>query len=198
MRPDGRLHVERDRGTLQVVMRYAAALLVVLVLAACGPGNTTPANVTPDPASATTIQGRFALAFAIERATVRPGDEVKGKATLSLLSPGGATISGSSTVIAFEFTQVGGEGRHVVPVRPGDCAPSRVTSNVQMVAPITKSGAVVDGPDADWYRAFFNDPVLHLTKGEWDVTADAAFFDGEDCRGQPIELRTTVRVHVIE
>ena len=179
-------------------MRHAAVLLVVLVLAGCGPSQTTPANVTPDPASASTIQGRFALGFSIERVTVRPGDEVTGNAMLSVLSPGGATISGSSTVIAFEFMEVGGSGRHVVPVRPSDCAPSRVTSNVPMVAPIAKSGAVVDGPDADWYRAFFNDPVLHLPKGEWDVTASASFFDGENCRGQPLDLRTTVRVHVIE
>ena len=179
-------------------MRPAALLLVALVLAGCGAGNTTPANVTPDPASATTIQGRFALAFGVERATVRPGDEVKGKATLSLLSPGGATVSGSSSIIAFEFTQVGGEGRHVVPVRPSDCTPSRVTSNVPLVTLIAKSGAVVDGPDADWYRSFFNDPEIHLPKGDWDITADATFFDGEGCRGAPLDLRTTVRVHVIE
>jgi len=179
-------------------MRHAALLLVVLVLAGCGARQTTPADVTPDPAAGTTIQGRFALAFAIERATVRPGDEVTGKATLSLLSPGGATVSGSSSIIAFEFTQVGGEGRHVVPVRPSDCTPSRVTSNVPIVTQIAKSGAVVDGPDADWYRTFLNDPEVRLSKGEWDVTASASLFDGEGCRGQPLELRTTVRVHVIE
>lgn len=179
-------------------MRHAALLLVVVLLAACSPRQTTPADVTPDPASATTIQGRFALGFAVDRATVRPGDEVKGNATLSLLSPGGATISGSSSLVAFEFTEIGGENRHVVPVRPSDCAPQRLTSTVPIVDPIMKSGAVPDGPNADWYRTFLNDPVIHLPKGEWDITASATFFDGEGCRGQTFDLRTTVRVHVIE
>jgi hypothetical protein len=180
------------------VIRRPATLIFALLLAACGPRQTTPADVTPDPASTTTTQGRFAASFTIDRVTVRPGDEVRGSATLSLLTPGGATITGSSDLFAFEFTEVGGEGRHVIPVRVSDCGTQLVTSTAPIVTQILKSGAVVDGPNADWYRQFLQDPVVHLPKGEWDVTASAMFFDGQACTGQNLDMRATIRVHVIE
>src|SRR5512143_3600428 len=168
----------------------------MLVLAACGSGSTTPVDVSPDPASATPTQGRFAMGFAVERVTLRSGDEVKGTATLSLLSPGGATISGSSTLIVFEFTEVGGLGRQVVPVWPTDCAPHRLTTRTPIVAPIAKSGTVPDGPNADWVRQFLADPVVHLPKGDWDITAMASLFDAQACTGLGLPLQTTLRVHV--
>lgn len=179
-------------------MRRTTTLLLLFVLSACSPSQTTPAGVTPDPASATTTQGRFTLGFAIDRATVRPADVVNGAATLSLLSPGSATITGPSTLIVFEFTEIGGAGRQVVPAASTDCAPQLVATSSPIAVPITKSGAVTDGPNADWLRQFLADPLTHLPKGDWDITARASFFDGKACSGQAIDLRTTVRVHVIE
>lgn len=176
-------------------MRRPIALVIALVVGACGSGST--ALGTPDPASVTTTQGRFALAFAIERSTVRPTDEVAGTATLTLVAPGGATITGSSDLVTFEFAEVGGAGRDVVPAAPSDCAPHEVVSGGGLETPIAKSGAVVDGPNADWYRQFLQDPLVHLPAGDWEITAIATFFDGRNCSGQPYDLRSTVRVHVI-
>jgi hypothetical protein len=176
-------------------MRRSLALLITLVVGACG-GGQGPLG-TPDPATATTAQGRFALTFTIERATVRPTDQIVGAAKVTLLTPGTATFSGSSDLVIFEFAEVGGAQRDVVPAAAPDCAVHAVASQEGIVTPIAKSGTVVDGPNADWYRQFLQDPLVHLPAGDWDITAIAAFFDGKGCTGQPLDLRATVRVHVI-
>jgi hypothetical protein len=176
------------------IMRRSVAFVLALAVGACG-GGSAPLG-TPDPATTTTTQGGFALAFTIDRATVHPGDAVGGSATLTLLTPGNATVTGSTDIVAFEFAEVGGAGRDVVPASPSDCAVHFVTSSGGVVTPMAKSGAVVDGPNADWYRQFLADPLVHLPAGDWDITAIATFFDGRNCVGQPYDLRTTVRVHV--
>ena len=173
-------------------------LALGFLLVACGPSQTTSADVTPDPATASMTQGRFELRFTVERATVRPLDVIKGEATLSLLGPVGATITGSSSILGFEFMEIGGAMRHVIPVHDGMCAPHRVTSNGPLTSSIIESGSVVEGPNAAWYREFLDDPLVHLPLGEWDLTVTSAFFDGRDCTGQKVDLRATVRVHVSE
>lgn len=180
-------------------MRRSIALVIALTVGACGGGTT--ALGTPDPASATTTQGRFALAFTVERATVHPTDVVAGAARLTLLTPGGATVTGPSAMITFEFAEVGGAGRDVVPAPPQDCAPHEVVSSGGIDTPIAKSGSAPvganDGPNADWVRQFLQDPQIHLPAGDWEITAIAAFFDGRSCTGLPYDLRSTVLVHVI-
>jgi hypothetical protein len=171
---------------------------LLLALAACRPSPTTTADVTPDPIGASMTQGRFVLTFGVQRATLRPGDPVVGTATLALLGPGGATITGSSSLFGFEFTEIGGNGRHVVPVFDDVCGPHRVTSMSPISSEILKSGAVVDGPDAEWYRQFLKEPVVHLPKGDWDITVSSNFFDGQGCSGPRFDLRVSVRVHVLE
>ncbi|MBI2781204.1 MAG: hypothetical protein HYX55_05355 [Chloroflexi bacterium] len=176
-------------------MRLLSTLALVAVLAACGGDAPT---ATAGPAAASTTQGRFALSFAIERSTVSQSAAIAGAATLTLLAPGGATFSGSSTLVGFEFAEVGGKARHVVPVWDDVCAPHRLTTNTPIVVPIAKSGTVVEGPDAAWYRTFLTDPLVHLPSGDWDITALAQFFDGQNCVGQKLDMRVTVRVHVTD
>jgi hypothetical protein len=177
------------------MMRRSLALLTALFIGGCG-GAQTPLG-TPDPATATTAQGRFALTFTIDRATVHASDEVVGAAKLTLLTPGTATITGSSDLVIFEFAEVGGAQRDVIPSASPDCGVHALASAEGIVAPIAKSGAVVPGPNADWYRQFLQDPLVHLPAGDWDITAMAAFSDGKGCSGAPYDLRATVRVHVI-
>lgn len=178
------------------MVRRSAALLLVLLVSACG-NQSTPLG-SPNPISTTTTQGRFVMVFTIDRTTVHPTDAISGATSLTLLTPGAATVTGSSNLAIFEFTEVGGSGRHVVPIRPSDCAPQQVASREPLVTPIAKSGSVPAGPDADWYTQFFADPVVHLPKGDWDITAIADFFDGQGCSGAHYDLQATVRVHVIE
>jgi hypothetical protein len=166
---------------------------------ACGPSGVTPPDVSPDPATASMTIGRFVLDFTIDRTTVRPKDTITGLAKVSLLGPTGATVSGSSTMFGFEFFEIGGSNRHVVPVFDADCAPHRLTANGPLESPILVTGSAPQGdPNAAWYREFLAAAKVHLPIGDWDVIASASFFDGQNCAGQHVDLRATVRVHVIE
>lgn len=168
---------------------------LALVLVGCGSGDTTP---SPGPATSSVTQGRFMLSFTVAQPTVRSRDEITGTAQLALIAPGGATFSGPGTLFGFEFSEVGGKRRHVVPVFDEVCAPHRVTATSPLQSPIVKSGAVVDGPDAGWYRQFLTDPTVTLPAGDWDIAATASFFDGQNCTGQHLDMRATVRVHVTD
>lgn len=179
--------------------RRGFGLVLAFALLGCGPSDVTPPEVSPDPATASMTAGRFVLDFTIDRATVRPRDNVTGLARLSLLGPVGVTVTGSSTTFGFEFFEVGGAHRHVVPVFDADCAPHRLTPNGPLETKILKTGSVPAGdPNAAWYRDFLTGQVVNLPVGEWDVTVSTSFFDGQGCAGPPVDLRATVRVHVIE
>ena len=171
-------------------------LILALVLAGCGSNEGTPGPTGP--VSASVIQGRFTLTFTIPSASVPSSTEIDGMARVALLAPGGATFSGSNTIFGFEFSEVGGHHRLVSPVFDGVCAPHRITSNTPLDSPIVKSGAIVEGPDAEWYRQFLTDPSIKLPAGDWDITANADFYDGQGCTGQHLNMRATVRVHVTD
>lgn len=176
-------------------MAHTVLLVLALVLVGCGSdAQSSPAG----PATATVTQGRFTLSFTVAQSSVRSRDEITGTARLGLIAPGGATFGGPDVLIGFEFSEVGGNRRHVEPVFDGVCAPHRVTGNSPLESPIVKSGAVVEGSDTDWYRKFLTDPIVTLPAGDWDVTATTAFFDGQNCTGQRLDMRATVRVHVTD
>ena len=174
-------------------------IALAIGLLGCGPSGVTPADVSPDPATASMTVGRFVLDFTIDRTTVRPRDAITGKARVSLLGPAGATLSGSSTMFGFEFFEVGGLMRHVVPVVDADCAPHRLTANTPLESKILVTGSIPQGdPNEEWYREFLAARTINLPVGEWDVSVSSSFFDGQGCTGQKIDLLATVRVHVIE
>lgn len=177
-------------------MARLRTIVLALVLAACGSGGPTPSPAGP--ASSSVTQGRFTLSFTVAQSTVGSRDEITGTAKLALIAPGGATFSGSGTLIGFEFSEIGGNHRHVVPLFDLACSPHRVTGNTPLTSPIVKSGSVVEGPDADWYRKFLADSAVTLPAGDWDIAATAAFFDGQNCTGQHLDMRASVRVHVTE
>jgi hypothetical protein len=172
--------------------------IVALATLAAGCGSSGP---TADPAAPTgrvesaAQSGRFQLTFAIDRGVVRADEAITGEAALHLTAPGGATISGSGQLFTFDFLEVGGEGRHVQPIRDGACGPHRVTSDAPSVSPIVKSGAV-EGPQAAFLADFFKGTAVHLPRGTWDITAIASFHDAEACAGLELTLDATVRVYV--
>ncbi len=177
-----------------IIVKRASILVLALLLGACGSAPVA----TSVPVAASSTSGKFVLSFRIERGTVRPKEAIVGTATMSLLAPGGATITGPGTLFGFEFAEVGGSHRHVQPVSDGVCAPHRLTSTSPLSSEILKSGAVIDGPDAAWYREFLSEPLVLLPTGDWDVTVSSTFFVGQSCSGQKVAMRTTVRVHVTE
>lgn len=174
------------------------ALLGLAVAAvACGPGTTTPADVTPDPQTTITPAGRFEVRFTIDRTSLRSGDNISGTAELWLKAGVSGVVSGSSDLFAFEFLEVGGQQRAVAPVVSSDCSPHQVGSDRPLTSPIVKSGAAVDGSaNADFVRQFLEGTEIHLPAGTWDITAVAGFVDGRSCSGLPYSIRATVRVTV--
>jgi len=176
----------------------AAAFVVVASLqAACGPGTTTPADVTPDPQTVSTIEGRFELRFTLDRTTLRPGDNITGTAELHLRAGGSGALSGSSSLFGFEFVEVGGENRTVAPGFPADCAPHQVGQDHPLMTPIFKSGGYGGGGAHDAFvQAFLQGSEIHLPAGTWDITAVAGFIEGRGCSGPPHTIRATVRVTV--
>jgi hypothetical protein len=178
----------------------ASLALVVAAIAAsaCGPGTTTPADVSPDPRTAITPAGRFEVRFTVDRTTLRTGDDISGTAELWLKAGGSGVLSGSSDLFSFEFLEVGGQQRAVAPVVSSDCSPHQVGSDRPLTSPIVKSGAVVPGggANADFVREFLAGSEIHLPAGTWDITAVAGFVDGRSCSGLPYSIRATVRVTV--
>ncbi len=170
---------------------------VALLAAACGPGSTTPADVTPDPQTATALAGRFEVRFTVNRTTLRTGDTISGTAELWLKAGGSGVLSGSSDLFGFEFVEVGGQNRAVLPVVSSDCSPHQVGADRPLTSPIVKSGGVPDGnANADFVRRFLEGPDIHLPAGTWDISAVAGFVDGRACSGMGHAIRATVRVTV--
>ena len=174
-----------------------ALAVIAVIAAACGPGTTTPAGVTPDPRTAFAPAGRFEVRFTVDRTTLRTGDNISGTAELWLKAGGSGVLSGSSDLFAFEFMEVGGQQRAVAPVVSADCSPHQVGADQPLTSPIVKSGAVVDGnANAEFVRQFLEGTEIHLPAGTWDITAVAGFVDGRSCSGLPYAIRATVRVTV--
>ena len=182
------------------IERSAVAFIgaIALAVAACGtPGPTIDPAAPTGRVEAGAVEGRFQVTFAIDRGVVRSSEPVKGEARLLLLAPGGANLSGPSSVFVFDFMEVGGEGRHVAPVWDAVCAPHRVTANTPIASPILKSGAVT-GPQAGFIADFLKGTDVRLPRGTWDITAIAMFVDGEGCQGVNHTIQASVRVHVSE
>ncbi|HUQ44938.1 MAG TPA: hypothetical protein VM451_11105 [Candidatus Limnocylindria bacterium] len=180
-------------------MRRLASLAVILVLvAACGPGTTTPADVTPDPQTASAQSGRFTVTFTVDRTTLRTGDSVTGHADLSVIAGNSGLLSGPNEIFTFEFVEVGGQQRRALPASDDLCAPHQIGLDSPLTTPIYKSSGVAGDadPNAAFLREFLPGEAIHLPAGEWDITAIAGFVDGRACAGQPFSIRTTVRVHV--
>jgi len=174
------------------------ALVAILVVSGCGPGDTTPADVTPDPQSTSVNAGRFQLAFTVDRTTLRSGDDITGTAELRMLVPGvSGAISGPGDTIAFEFVEIGGQNRRVLPAIDTGCSPHQLGSDTPTTTELYKSGAPEPGdPNAGWVTDFLRGSDIHLPAGDWDITAVATFVDGRQCQGQQLAMRATIRVRV--
>jgi hypothetical protein len=168
----------------------------VVLLAACGPSTTTPADVTPDPSTVSKIAGRFSMSFTVDRTTLRTGDPITGTASLGLIAGGSGAISGPDATFTFAFVEVGGQNRAVTPVSDAMCAPHQIGNDSPLTSPIFKSGATSGGPNDAFVTEFLKGDDIHLPAGVWDITATADFWDGRACAGQRVLIPLTVRVHV--
>lgn len=181
-------------------MRRFLAFALCLVASGCGDGT---AVATPPPSSplvqhAEDLQGPFRLVFELPRGTWKAGDAIDGVATLAVVNGGGVDLGGSGGgLLGFAFAEVGGS-RHVDGFWTADCRPYRLEPGKPLTSAIRKSGGFSpDQPDADFYRSFLTDPVVHLPVGDWSISAIALFVEGSGCTGQSHTMKATVLVHVI-
>lgn len=185
-----------DVGRRWSVRALGALALLALASVGCGSGNRTPANVTPDPQTASAVDGRYEVRFTVDRTTLKPADDISGTAELWLKAGGSGVLSGPSQLFSFEFVEVGGQQRAVAPVLDTDCSPHQLGQDKPLTAAIYKSGAPGAGPNADFVRKFLDGSTINLPAGTWDITAAARFVDGRSCGGLAHTIRSTVRVTV--
>jgi hypothetical protein len=96
--------------------------ILAFAAAACGgPGQTIDPSAPTGRVEASAVDGRFGVTIAIDRGVVRSSEAITGEARLQLQMPGGANLSGPSSLFVFDFLEVGGEGRHVAPVWDAGC-----------------------------------------------------------------------------
>lgn len=177
---------------------------LLLSVVACSPGvgsgSTAQAPSGSEAAAVgTDVEGRFRLTLTLPRSSWRSNEPIDGTARLMLTEGAATTLHGSgSGMIAFSFREIGGT-RSVGPAVPADCASHPIAPEAPIVSPIVKSGAWADSdPNAAFYRAFLNDPLVRLPAGDWDIVVIAEFGDGATCTASPFSLETSVRVHVTE
>ena len=180
-------------------MRRLVAFAPCLVVAGCAVGPAAPTSAPSSTSSqhAEDHQGSFQLVFELPRGTWKAGDAIDGVATLALVSGSGVDLGGAGNgLFGFDFAEVDGS-RHVEPAWDTVCAPYRLEPGKPMTSAIKKSGGFsADQPDADFYRSFLTDPVVHLPAGDWSISAIASFVEGKGCSGQSHTMRATIVVHV--
>ena len=181
-------------------MRRWIAVLALAVTACGSPAPTaqlSPSPSSPAPAAAVDVEGPFRLTFVLPRSTWMASEAITGQAQLALTAGDQVALSGSGGgLLGFGFAEVGGT-RQMGPGWTADCRRYALAAAAPMTSAITKSGGwSEDQPDAAFYRGFFNDALVHLPAGQWDITAVASFIEGPGCGGTSHEMRATVRVTV--
>ncbi len=170
-------------------------------------GAESPPGATSDepPISAPSVTAvdaneDFRLELTVEQDRYRAGQPILADAVLTYLGPeSSVTLRGSGTgVVAIGLKQLDG------PVDPGrafptDCRPDEMTPGEPMHVQFSKSGSFDgDDPLADFYRAYFDDPLLRLPPGRWQLTAFTAFeLGGTDCgEGESVSLSAPIEITV--
>ena len=182
-----KLSAARRARSIKSVVRW----LVVAALCV-GVGDCAASASSPSPAPPTRVEttdGRFHLTFEMPKTTWRATEAIDGTATLSLPGEDSVTISGSSYLMAFALDSADGT-RHIVPIWPADCVTRAFEPGKPLTAPLGRRSG--DG----WTTAELSDPLLHLTPGDWTITAVAQFADGSGCAAVPHNLTAGISIHV--
>ena len=175
-------------------MHRIAALGLAVLLAGCA-GPTLTASAV---ARALETDFPFELAFELPKATWTAAESIAGRATLSLIDGASADLSGSGSLLNFEYAEVGGT-RRASPVWTAICAPHSLAAGQPISSGLGKSGTWQgDAPSGDFNREFMTDPLVRLPPGTWDITALASFSESPDCSGPAHDLEVTVRITVTD
>jgi hypothetical protein len=150
--------------------------------------------------SAFTTSGDFRLLIESSRPVWRTSEAIQVSSTLSYFgSPATTTLRGSgSGLIGFSLEELTGD-RQMGAAYNSDCAPHAIGVDDPIVTPYQKSGGFSpDDPDAAFWEAFFADPEFHLPPGQWRITAETSFDNGDDCTASPTRITAAIVLTVTE
>jgi hypothetical protein len=178
-----------------VIARLAGTLLVAatLLVACAGPASSPPGSAP----EATDADGPFALTLAVSAGRYREREAITAWARLTYQGDRRAVqVAGSgSGIVTFLARQLDG------PLAMGgggtdDCQRYRIEVGVPQDKPFAKGvGFSADDPNADFYRAWVEDPVLWLPRGRWELSARAEFYE-EDCGAVLRQMAASVTIEV--
>jgi hypothetical protein len=191
----------RFGGGLAVAAVVVVGVIIGLQLA--GPGSPTPGGPLPSPSdgdvvSASVVDGDYQLTISAPKATWGTDEAIEVEATLKYLGADESVeLWGSGGgLIGFGLDEVAGN-YDMSPAFNADCAMHTISASEPITSPFVKSGGYSpDDPGAAYWEAFFADPELHLSQGEWVVSASASFDAGETCTANPTYMAVEINLTV--
>ena len=186
---------------LDLAMAILDELVPRISMAAPPPGaESDDPYITAPPVSSQTTEGDFRLELRVSQERYRAGQPIVADATLSYLGDVETVrLFGSGTgILGTTVRQLDG------PIDPGgasttDCVAYEIGPGAPIRTSFGKSGGFdADDPLAEFYEAYFRDPLLRLPPGRWEVSAWAGFtVGGDDCGAGPsVALSATVEIVV--
>ena len=189
----------------------AAALVIVVAGLALRPLATATSSNPPSPSSSsgapsstassgpvvgTVDDGMFRLTLATPRGTYEPAEVIEPIATLTYLGPEASVkVFHAAQSIGFRIEEVGGP-RIMGGGMDEPCLSTLLAAHVPSAVPFAKAGV----PDAEFDRAWYEDPVLRLPEGTWRIIAAMDIYVGGGdlgCRGVRHQLTTENLVRVV-
>lgn len=193
--PGVRSYVTLGAGLVAI---YVGLLVVGLAVRPAGTagGSAEPSAMPSGPVSDSATDGTFQLLLVTPLAVYRPDQTIAPVARLTYLGPDpSTTVYHGESAVVFSIAEVGGTRS-----MPGGietvCASTTLNRNEPILLAFQKGGS----PDQGGFdRAWYEDRVLRLPTGTWDITAtlEATTAKGsETCGGTPHQVKATNRIVV--
>ena len=186
---------------LDLAMAVLDRLVRHISFASAPPGasSTNPPIAAP-PVSAEATEGDFRLELVVQQERYRAGQPIVADMTLTYLGdePSLSLWGSGLGVLGSRLRQIDGSIEHGWATTT-DCRPHPIAPGEPMHRPFVKSGGhSADDPDAEFYEAYFTDPLLRLPPGRWEITAVTGFqAGGDDCGDGPwVGLEVSVEITV--
>lgn len=177
-----------------VAATAAAAVLIAMLLFGQLPDRST-GDATSSPVAGVMAQDRngdLVLTLASPRSVWQLDEAIEITASLSYLgNQPSVSIGGGGGPVVFSLRQIQGGNAEMGGGQDLPCLPYPLGPETPLVWPFSKSGAIEAAP---FNRAFFEDPVLRLPPGRWEVRAWLQYGIGQ-C--DDLSLETTIEIEVV-
>ena len=188
MRPPPNRAFELSRGR-RWLARVLVGVVAAVVLVAVGGLllRTEPPRTGPGEAvGATAEDASFRLVLTTPQTTYRAEDAIEPVASVTYLGPNATeTMFHAAYPVGFQIKEVGGM-RLMGGGMDTPCLRTELAKEEAVVIPFSKAGSP-DDPKAGFDRAWYEDPVLRLPTGTWQIIAQLDVSLG-DCGGEPHQL----------